>query len=286
MGHPIAHSLSPAMHTAALAALGVDGRYDALDVAPDALAAALSRLRLPPEDPQALDGVNVTIPHKIAVIAHLDEVEPDALAVGAVNTVVRDGARLVGANTDVEGLARSLDEAGATLADRVVAVLGAGGAARAAIAAAERSGAREVTVIARDLVRARALAATRRADARGVFGAVALTDAAAVRATFSRTDVLVQATSATMGPEADTFVAGLPLDALPAHAWVTDLVYRPRRTAFLGACEARGLRTIDGLGMLVHQGALSLSRWLGLPATAMPFDAMRAALSASTRRAS
>ena len=129
LGHPVAHSRSPAIHAAALAALGVDARYLAFDVRPEALGAAVEGLR-------ALGalGANVTVPHKRAVMAHLDRVEPAAAAIGAVNTIAREGDALVGSNTDAPGLVRSLEDAGVALAGRRVWVVGAGGAARAAVA--------------------------------------------------------------------------------------------------------------------------------------------------------
>jgi shikimate dehydrogenase len=270
LGHPIAHSLSPRMHQAALEALGIEGCYEALDVRPDALSSAIARLR-----DGALDGANVTIPHKTAVVALLDGLEPDARAALAVNTIVREGPRLLGANTDVGGLSLSLAEGGVSLAGLAVVVLGAGGAARAAVLAALRGRARSVLVAARSLAKAQSLAAEL-----GATGAISLAEHEAVRASFTGAALVVQASSATMGDgeAARTFVEGLPLEALSRDAAVTDLVYRPRETALLRAAGARGLRTIDGVGMLVHQGALSLARWTGRPIEEMPVAVMRRAV--------
>ncbi len=266
IGHPIGHSLSPRMHRAALSTLGIEGTYDAIDVSDEeGLAVVVGALRS-----GALSGVNVTIPHKTAVIRHLDDLEPDAEAVGAVNTIVPVEGRLLGANTDVGGLARALSEAGVSLEGRAVVVLGAGGAARAAVAAARGGRASSITVAARDLTPARSLGP-----------AVALADRAALAQVLARADVVVQASSATMTADAGAFVAQLPLEALPPHAVVMDVVYRPRQTALLAACAARGLRTLDGVGMLVHQGALSLSRWLALPIEDMPVAVMRSAVLAA-----
>lgn len=262
LGHPVAHSRSPAIHTAALEALGVDARYLAFDVAPARLGEAVAGLR-------ALGalGANVTIPHKQAVMAHLDAIEPTAAAIGAVNTIVRDGDRLVGANTDAAGLVSSLKDAGFDPGGAHVLVVGAGGAARAAIVGLAEAGAAHVTVAARRAEQASALASGLRVGA-----PVCAVELGALP--LAGTDLLIQATSATMGPDGEGFAAALGLDALPDHATVIDLVYAPLETAVLRVARARGLRCVDGLGMLVGQAAVALERWLGVPA---PLEVMRAA---------
>lgn len=269
LGYPVSHSRSPAMHEAAYHALSLDARYVPFAVAPADLPDAVRGLRA-----LGVEGVNVTVPHKEAVVALVDEVEPAARAIGAVNTLVRDGARWIGTNTDAEGLARSLDEEGVEVGDHLV-VLGAGGAARASVVGL---GARatEIVVAARRLEQAEALVASLSPSLPGArLRAFAL---GAMDAVFKRASTVVQATSATLGDGAEAFVSSLPLDRLPAHASLVDLVYVPRRTALLRAGEARGLRTVEGVGMLVHQGALALERWTGRKA---PIEAMRTALLAS-----
>lgn len=267
LGWPVGHTRSPAIHTAALAATGVDAVYLAFAVPPTELPAAVAGLR-------ALGalGANVTLPHKEHVMALLDEVEPAARAIGAVNTIVREGERLVGANTDGAGLARSLDEEGVVLRGARAMVVGAGGAARASVVGLADAGAAEITVVARRLEQAERLA--RELGDRVPIRAVELAGPLAEAA--SRTDLLVQATSATLGgsPDAGAFAASLPLAALPAHAAVVDLVYVPRQTAVLEIAAARQLRCVDGLGMLVHQAALAFERWTGVSA---PIEAMRRA---------
>lgn len=263
LGHPVSHSRSPRIHGAALEALGIDATYLAFDVAPADLGAAVRGLR-------ALGalGANVTVPHKEAVMAHLDEVEPDARAIGAVNTLIREGARWIGANTDAPGLVRALTEAGFDPAGAQVHVIGAGGAARAAVVGLARAGAARVTVAARRVERAENLV-------RSLALAVPLEGVPLDASPPRDVDLLVQATSATMHAEAGEALArALALDALPAHATVIDLVYAPLETAVLRAARARGLRAVDGLGMLVHQAALAFERWMGI---APPLDAMRAA---------
>jgi len=255
------------MHSRALEVLGVAGSYVALDVAPEALPGLVARVR-----EGELDGVNVTIPHKVAVIRLLDELTTDASATGAVNTLLREGTRLVGENTDVGGLLRALGAHGVTMRDRSVLILGAGGAARAAVAAARREGPRESVVAARQ--RDRALSLVREPRER----VITLGDPASLRDALASAELLVQASSATMGTDANAFVAGLPLEALTTDAVAVDLVYRPRETALLRACRARGLRALDGIEMLVWQGALALARWLGRPVEEMPVGAMRDAV--------
>ncbi|UJR84742.1 shikimate dehydrogenase [Sandaracinus amylolyticus] len=263
IGHPIHHSLSPAMHGAAIEALGLDAAYLAFDVAPEALGDAVRGLRA-----IGAIGFNVTLPHKETIVAHLDAIDDAARAIGAVNTVVREGARVVGTNTDARGLVRSLEEAGVALAGTRVVIAGAGGAARAAAYGIAQAGARSITIAARRPSQAEAIAR----DLGGVIDACAL-DAPRL---LEGCDLLVQASSATLHADAGRELAGaLPLATMPRGAAVIDLVYRPRVTAVLAAAESHGLRTVDGLGMLVHQGALALERWTGREA---PVAIMRAAL--------
>jgi len=268
LGRPVEHSRSPAIHTAAIDALGLDAVYLAFEVADDRVGEAVAGLRA-----LGAAGANVTIPHKRAVMAHLDTIEPAAKAIGAVNTIVREGDRLIGANTDAPGLVRALREAGCEPRDLRVVVLGAGGAARAAVVGLADAGAARVTV------------AARRQDA----AAAMLTDLALRTPTstadlatlaLDECDLLVQATSATMTDAAQPFADALPIASLPETATVIDLVYAPLETTVLAAARAHGCRTVDGLGMLVWQAALAFERWLGV---APPIDVMRRAASGDTK---
>jgi shikimate dehydrogenase len=227
IGHPIAHSLSPAMHGAAIAALGIDASYEALDVAPAALPDFVGELRA-----GRFAGANVTIPHKVAIAPLCDHLEADAQAIGAVNTLLVEGGALVGTNTDVAGLLASLGSHAARIARGDVVILGAGGAARAALAVARRLDARTITVAARDRDKARVLA-----EGDASLHAIALGDRDALVRAFSSASLVIQASSATMGEGAEPFVSALPIDALPREAVVTDLVYRPRDTALLCTCR-------------------------------------------------
>jgi shikimate dehydrogenase len=262
------------MHGAAIRALGLDAAYLPFAVRPEALPDAVRGLRA-----LGLRGVNVTLPHKAAVIPLLDEVSDDARAIGAVNTIINDDGWLRGENTDAPGLVRSIEEAGVSVRGRRVTVLGAGGAARAAVVGLCRAGASELTLITRRPEAARALANELRGVVPVPLHAGGL-DLDALEARFEATDLLVQASSATLngGPEAEAFAARLPVAKLPNGAAVVDLVYQPRRTTVLEAAAAAGLETVDGLGMLLHQGALAFRLWTGLEP---PLDLMDEALERS-----
>jgi shikimate dehydrogenase len=272
LGWPVAHSRSPAMHNAAFTALGLDALYVPYAVPPDRLARAVEAVRA-----LGIAGLNVTLPHKAAIMPLLSSIEPAALAIGAVNTVLRDRERLIGANTDAEGLARSLREAGVALQAIEALVLGAGGAARAAVVGLAGAGAARIVVAARRLDQAQALV-TSLAPHCGSCSLAPSALGAALAAPMARSSLLVQATSATLGSGNDAaraFVAELPLHALPSAAAVCDLVYKPRQTLLLERARALGLATVDGLGMLLYQGALAFERWTGRPA---PLGVMRQAL--------
>ena len=256
IGWPIAHSRSPAMFEAAFRAAQVDARMDTLAVPPEQLAAKIAELRALP-----MLGASVTLPHKLAVAALCDELAPDARAIGAVNCLELDGARLIGHNTDAGGFADGLVAAGFDVRGKRAVLLGAGGAARA-VAYALR-GARAIEVVAR-----------RPAD---VAWAVAWPwTAEHLRDAFARADLVVDCTPAGLEAASDAaFTTELPIAALPAHAWVGTLIYH-RRTALLDAAGSR--HTFDGRAMLVHQAARAFQLWTHLAA---PIDLMTQALDAS-----
>jgi len=264
IGHPVGHSKSPEMMNRALRACGLPFVYLAFDVSPSELGAAVRGM-------QALGfrGWNVTIPHKVAVLEHLDEVEETAREIGAVNTVVSRDGRLIGYNTDSEGYLRSLvDETGLVLADQRVLILGAGGAARAVAHALAGAGVESITIANRTREKAERLAESlrRKVAAR----AVSLSELERV---VGETTLLVQTTSVGMHPETEA----IPIDPSLLHdrMTVSDLVYRPRKTLLLREAEARGARIHGGLGMLLHQAALAFEKWMGRPA---PVEVMREAL--------
>lgn len=255
IGWPVRHSRSPDIHNAAYRALGLDWVYVAMPVAPGAVPTALAGMRA-----LGIQGLSVTMPHKAAVAAQVDVLTADAAALGAVNSVRRDGDRLVGDNTDGGGFVDSLSDADVDPSGRRCVVLGAGGAARAVVRALAAAGAERVVVVNRDPGRAAAAA-----ELAGRAGAVG------TREDLADADLLVQATPVGMGD--DQTVAVDP-GLLPDAAVVADLVYHPLVTPLLAAAGDRGLRTVDGLGMLVHQAARQLRAWTGAEP---PVDVMRAA---------
>ncbi len=274
LGWPVEHSRSPAMQNAAFRVRGLDATYACFPVHPDDVADAVRGLKA-----LGVRGANVTVPHKEAVIRWLDAVTPEARAIGAVNTIVREVDRLVGHNTDAPGLARSLDEAGVDLTGARVLVLGAGGAARASVVGLAGRGASRVAIAARRLEQAVVL--VRELAETCAPCALHATDLSrkALADELSETTLLVQSTSATLStsPDAAGFAASLAVELMPAHATVIDLVYRPRLTTVLTRAKERGLRAVDGLGMLLHQGALAFELWTHMAA---PLEVMRQVLEA------
>jgi shikimate dehydrogenase len=267
IGWPVEHSLSPAMHNAAFQALGLDWRYELLAVPPKHLGAALASLHA-----GEYVGANVTMPYKSAVMTHLDEIDHAARSIGAVNTIAAEGSRLVGHNTDGPGFLRALREAGLETAGRRALVLGAGGAARAVAYALARAGC-AVAIYNRTATRAAELA--RELKGLGLDGTVGwVPGETALRALdLSQFDVLVNATAAGMWPNSEDSPWPVGL-SLPSHWSVFDLVYTPVETRLLRQARQVGARAIDGLGMLVWQGALAFELWTG---QTPPADLMRAA---------
>jgi shikimate dehydrogenase len=268
MGWPVEHSLSPAMHNAAFAAVGLNWTYVPLPVQPGDVEAALKGLA-------ALNfvGCNVTVPHKQAVMRYMDELNEAAQITGAVNTIhLRDG-KFCGANTDPSGFLNSLREAGCQPGGMRAVVLGAGGAARAVVYALAQAEADSVMVFNRTAERAAFLVddlADAFPDSRLSFEPFT---SAALAALANRVDLVVNTTSVGMYPRVDA--CPWPDDVpLPSNALFYDLVYNPLETVFLARARAAGATAIDGLGMLIHQGALAFETWTGRVA---PLEAMRQA---------
>ena len=273
LGHPVAHSISPAMQQAALDALAVDARYEAWDVPPAELPHAVERLRA-----GGVLGANVTVPHKVELLRHADRVDALAERVGAVNTIVRRDGRLHGTNTDVAGVLRALADAGVEVAGLEVVLVGAGGAARAVVAAMRAAGAALVTVANRTPGRAEPLIGVGGED---LAVRICPLDHAseALRAALRRARLVIHSTPIGMRHGPDEQASPLPAELFEAGQAAFDLVYTPERTPFLRAAEAAGARPIGGLGMLVHQGAESFRLWTGLePPVEVMFAAARAAL--------
>ena len=240
--HPASHTRSPAMHNAAFAALGLDAVYLPFDVPAEHLGRAIDGARA-----LGLRQLAVSIPHKVAVMDHLDEVEETARRIGAVNTVTRIGRRLVGANTDWLGAMRALEREVDLKGVRAV-VLGAGGTARALVHGLVERGAR-VVVLNRTPARAGVIA-----DELGADGAGPLSD-------LSRTphEVLVNTTTVGLGRDESP----VEPSAIAAESVVMDAVYEPEKTRLLSDAEQRGARIISGKWMLVYQAAEQLALWTG-----------------------
>ena len=248
-GWPVAHSRSPAMHNAAFRSLGLDDwHYTRLPLPP-----ALFGEVVPALTASGYKGINVTIPHKEAALALADEASSAASEIGAANTLTFAEGSIAADNTDAQGF---LDALGEPVTGRSVLVLGAGGAARAVIWAARQAGASEVLVWNRTTARAHSLAAE--------FGVEALD-------TVRPADVLVNTTAVGLQGSVDD----LPLDGAGTPELVADLVYGPAEPPVTSWARARGARVVDGLEVLVRQGALSFVRWTGQDA---PLDRMRDAI--------
>ena len=260
IGYPIGHSISPLFQQAALDHCGIDATYEAWEVTPDGLAEVVRGLR----DPGVL-GINVTVPHKEAVIPYLDEVDSWASTAGAVNTIVNRDGRLTGHNTDGHGFLQALREAGGfTPQGRRALVLGAGGAARGVVLALVREGISHLTVANRTLSRAERL--TQLAQGTGIPSvAISLDDGALVRESVTA-DLIVNCT--TLGMVHGPNESGTPLgpEQIPSTALVNDLVYNPLETPLLRAAAKAGAGVLGGIHMLVYQGAASFEMWTGRPA--------------------
>ena len=255
-GHPISENPTIVMQEAGFRALGLNWRYLNIEVLPEDLKAAVQGLRA-----MNFAGINCTIPHKVAVLEFLDEVAPDARVMGAVNTVRREGDKLIGENTDGKGFIRALTEdAQLSVGGKKVVVLGAGGAARAMTVELAFNGASHITVVNRDQVRGLALVKL-------------LNDRTPVKAEFVHwtqtyvvpedTDILANATSIGLYPNISDRPS-LEYDSITSNMIVCDVIPNPPHTPFLQAAEARGAKTLDGLGMLVYQGAIAFKMWTGL----------------------
>ncbi|BCA80221.1 shikimate dehydrogenase [Desulfuromonas sp. AOP6] len=255
-GDPVAHSLSPRMHNAALAAAGIDAIYVPFHVTPDNLAGAIQALRA-----LSLWGVNLTVPHKEAVLPLLDRVTEQARLIGAVNTVTHEDGYLVGHNTDAPGFLHALGvDLGFVPAKKKILVLGAGGASRAALVALAQAGAATIVIANRTPARARLLCESFSAFFPGTDFACSSLDAGELCQFFAGVDLLVN-TSA-MGLKGES-CAHLPWHCLPEAACVYDMVYARGKTSLQIEAEKRGHSTADGRGMLIAQGEAAFALWTG-----------------------
>ncbi|MGC2786208.1 MAG: shikimate dehydrogenase [Roseiarcus sp.] len=250
VGWPVEHSRSPIIHGYWLKELGIPGSYEKFVVRPGEFLEFVARIR-----EGELAGANVTVPHKEAAFSACDERTPVAEALGAVNTLWRQDGRLMGDNTDVAGFLANMDEAGLSWAERakLAIVIGAGGAARAIVYALISRGFERIAIVNRTQERAETLAA----HFGGPTTAMAWAD---LPKTLAEADLLVNSSSLGMVGQPPLAVE---VSALPQRAIVADAVYVPLRTSLIESASARGLRTVEGLGMLLHQAAPAFARWFG-----------------------
>ncbi|HUS77817.1 MAG TPA: shikimate dehydrogenase [Patescibacteria group bacterium] len=259
LGYPVEHSLSAEMQNAAFRALDLDYRYELLSVRPERLEVTVEKLR-----DVGVRGANVTIPHKVPVMESLDALSEEAAAIRAINTIVNEGGRLIGHNTDGGAAIRALEEAHGPLRGASVVVIGAGGAARALGYHLSRV-VDELTIINRTLERAEALAVHLR-DLPGCEATITASTLTRddVESELEHANILVNATPVGMTPHADES----PIDGglLRPGLTVFDLVYNPLRTRLLSDAESASAKTLSGLRMLAYQGAAAFELWTGVDA--------------------
>jgi len=257
IGYPIAHSISPIFQQAALDHCGIDATYQAYEVAPDDVGRFVNDLRR-----DGAWGINVTVPHKEAVIPHLDEVDDWATAAGAVNTIVNRDGRLTGHNTDGLGFLRALqDEGGFVPEGSRVLILGAGGAARGVVLALSRAKVATLIIANRTLERAQRLAdLAHSADTEGI--AIPL-DGRDLTEAAGAADLIVNCTTIGMSHGPDEAGSPLPAESITSTVLVNDLVYNPLETPLLKAAAQAGATCLGGILMLVYQGAASFEMWTG-----------------------
>jgi len=271
-GHPVSENPTIIMQEAAFQALRLNWRYLTIEVHPEDLKDAIMGLRA-----FNMRGINLTIPHKVEVLKYLDEVVTDARVMGAVNTVYREGNRLIGANTDGKGFLTSL-----TLDARVdprgknVVILGAGGAARAIGVELALAGAGEVTIVNRSQKLGEELVNLLNTNTPVKVKFVSWVSTYTIP---SDTDILVNATSIGLFPNIDQ-KPDIRYDSITPHMTICDVIPNPPYTPFLQEAGRRGAKTLDGLGMLVYQGAIGFKLWTGLEA---PVEVMKKALAKEFR---
>lgn len=273
IGHPVSHSLSAAMQQAAFDAAGLDVQYELLDRTPLQLAGAIDELR-----DESYLGANVTIPHKEKVALLMDRVAEEAQATGAVNTITREGKRLIGHNTDVGAFRIALDAlVGRQKMPRTAVVLGAGGGARAVVHGLITEGFQRIIVFNRHLHRAENLVRFFGRSAAHMELKAMPWHESVIEAELAKAKVLINASAVGLGTE----ISPVPAELLPPELLVLDLIYTPRDTRLLRDAKAAGAAaTMNGEVMLLHQGAAAFQLWTGQEA---PVDLMRERLDEAER---
>ncbi len=255
IGHPIGHTLSPVMHKAAGAANGIEIDYDPYDIAPEDLGSFFNDLRS-----SGIDGLNVTVPHKVAVMEHMDDLTGQAGSVGAVNTIINNDGVLVGDNTDGYGFLTAVRENADTSFDgKKIFIFGAGGAARAIAHAVAGQNDVEITIANRTQSKAKDIADNIGPPCRNV-KAISY-DSGKLVDYVGTADIIVNTTSVGMEGAEEGPLPGI--ESISGRQLVVDIVYRPLQTRLLEHARSAGAKTLDGLWMLIHQGAKSFRLWTG-----------------------
>lgn len=275
---PARHSFSPTMHTTSFRELGIDAVYLSFDVQPETLGRSIQAIR----DLEML-GVNLSMPHKMAAIEHVDELSQAARLIGAINTIVNQNGNLVGHTTDGVGCLESLREHNLTVADKKLTVLGAGGAATAIITQAALDGAKAIDVFnIRDsfyqMIEPKLALIEKETGCR--LNLYDLADEAQLSRSLAESQLLINGTNVGMDPEPNQ----LPIpdtELLRADLPVFDVIYHPAKTQLLKAAEEKGATAINGLGMLLHQGAAAFKLWTG---EEMPLEITKPLLEAEIRK--
>lgn len=257
IAQPATHSLSPVMQNKMMAARHIDAYYQAFDVAPAQLDAAVAGMRV-----LSVGGFNVSTPHKSAIIPYLDELTPLAQRLQAVNTVKNVKGRLIGTSTDGDGFWQSIPR---NQPHERVVLLGTGGAARAVMATAQQYGVRQLTVFNRAHLDWSQRETTVAYLSQGIGQLADLADNQILSAALQQADLLINATTVGMN-DARTLLTDYQIGLLPQHTLVVDMIYRNQQTGLLRAAANRQLPTQNGLAMLVNQGALSFEYWFNQPA--------------------
>jgi len=264
IGHPVKHSLSPLMQTEAFKEAGIDAVYVPFEVEPENLEEAVSGLRA-----LSVKGFNVTVPHKERVAELLDFLTEDAELLGAVNTVKNENGELTGYNTDAEGFLRSLIEEGVELSGKRVLMFGAGGAAKAVGYALLKGGVKFLNIVNRNFPRAKAVAEL--LGKRGNVLVYPLREST-IEVLLKDADLIVNTTSVGMKEDDPPL---FDYSKIPEGITVVDIIYNPPETPLLKAAREKGCKTVNGLGMLIHQGAVAFEIWTGKKA---PVERMREVL--------
>lgn len=254
IGWPLGHSLSPIMHNAAFEEMNLDYIYVPLPVQPNDLSQAIAGLKA-----LGFVGANITIPHKVAIIPYLDELDASAQFVGAVNTIVIKEGKCIGYNTDGQGFIQSLLAKKVTIANKTVVILGAGGAARAVVCGLITNGIRQITIGTRNPLKAKEFAELF-PDHRNIQGCD--WNGSCFTTQLKQCDILINCTPIGMSSHREE---ELPINMIDLHpnAAVCDLIYNPPLTPLLASAKSRGHMVINGAGMLVEQGALAFELWTG-----------------------